>query len=931
MRRPRIGRVRLFLWVAIALLFVVGPTAARWYTDWLWFGEVGYLRVFWVPLLSRVGVTVATGTALWLLLFLNLRPVLRASQAETVEMRERGGTFRAARSRWAGLHGWLGWVLAGVALVAGIGASDRWVVFQQFLHAAPFGTTDPLFGRDVGFYVFRLPVYRFLADSLFGWLVVTTAAAAVGYAAAYGRLVLRGVWLAPPGVRAHLSVLLGAVVLVRGLGFWLDTFELLYSARGPAFGASFTDVHAVLPALRVLAVLFGACGLLLVANARLRTVRPAVVTLGLIVLAWAGGLVVYPGLVQALRVRPSELTAETPFITRAIAATRQGFGLEGVREREFPGALLDAAAIARNRTTVENVRLWDYRPLLRTLNQVQTLRPYYTFSDVDIDRYMIGGAQRQVMLAARELATGRLPSQARTWVNEHLVYTHGYGLAMTPVNRVSEAGLPEFLIKDIPPDSLPGLEVMRPEIYFGELTDNYAVVNTRVPELDYPRGDENVYTRYRGRGGIRLGYMPRLALAYRFGDAKLLLSRDIHSDSRLLFARQITTRVRRIAPFLRYDRDPYLVLADGRLVWIIDAYTTTGRYPYATRYGDVNYMRNSVKVTVDAYDGAVNYYLVTPGEPIAKTLASIFPTLFRPAGEMPRSIAAHLRYPVDLFEVQAQVFATFHMRDPQVFYNREDVWAVPREVFGNETVRVEPYYVTMRLAEGSAPEFILMLPLVPSGRDNMIAWMAARNDPPRYGELIVYRFPKARIAYGPLQVESRIDQDPEISQQLTLWNQQGSQVIRGNLLVIPIEDGLLYVEPLFLQAARSQLPELKRVIAASGARIVMAPTLDDALSGLFGRVAVPSVPRMPGVLGATSGAPQPGPAPPPGAAPPDKGSPAGARHQRDSEIRVLSEQALETYRRAQERLRAGDLAGYSQEVERLGAILERLKEATQGR
>lgn len=934
MRRLRIGRLRLFLWVAIALLFVIGPTAARWYTDWLWFGEVGYLRVFWVPLLSRVGVTVAVGTALWLLLFLNLRPVLRAARTGTtgiVEMQDRGGTFRAARPPWAGLHGWLGWALAGLALVAGIAASDRWVVFQQFLHAAPFGVIDPLFGRDVGFYVFRLPVYRFLANGLFGWLVVITAAAAVGYGAAYGRLVLRGVWLTPPGVRAHLSVLLGAAVLVRGLGFWLDTFELLYSGRGPAFGASFTDVHAVLPALRVLAVLFAVCGFLLVANARLRTVRPAVATVGLIVLAWAGGLVVYPGLVQALRVRPSELTAETPFITRAIAATRQGFGLEGVREREFPGAPLDAAAIARNRTTLENVRLWDYRPLLRTLNQVQTLRPYYTFSDVDIDRYMIGGAQRQVMLAARELTTGRLPSQARTWVNEHLVYTHGYGLVMTPVNRVSEEGLPEFFIKDIPPDSLPGLEVTRPEIYFGELTDNYAVVNTRVPELDYPRGDENVYTRYQGGGGIRLGYLPRLALAYRFGDAKLLLSRDIHADSRLLFARQITTRVRRIAPFLRYDRDPYLVLADGRLVWIIDAYTATGRYPYATRHGDINYMRNSVKVVVDAYEGAVTFYLMSPQEPIAKTLASIFPRLFRPAGEMPRSIAAHLRYPVDLFEVQAQVFATFHMRDPQVFYNREDVWAVPREIFGNETVRVEPYYVTMRLAEGSAPEFILMLPLVPSGRDNMIAWTAARNDPPRYGELIVYRFPKARIAYGPLQVESRIDQDPEISQQLTLWNQQGSQVIRGNLLVIPIEDGLLYVEPLFLQAARSQLPELKRVIAASGARIVMAPTLDDALLGLFGRAAVPGAPAAPGSP-ALPGIPvAPGAAPRPGAAPPGESPPVRTTDRRDAEIRALSEQALETYQRAQERLRAGDLTGYSQEIERLGVILERLKEAAQAR
>lgn len=894
-------RVRLLLWIAIVVLFFLGPAAARWYTDWLWFAEVGYLRVFWVPFLSRALVTAVVGGALWLFLYLNLRPVLRAGRLEVIEMAGRGGSYRQARRQWWGAVGWWGWVLAGLAFFVGLAASREWVLFQQFLHAAPFGETDPLFGRDVGFYVFRLPVYQFVAGRLFAWLVVITAGVALGYVSIYGRLMLRGLWLAPSGVRAHLSVLLGAAVLVRGFGFWLDTFGLLYSTRGAALGASFADVHAVLPALRVLTVLFVICGVLLVANARLRTVRLAIATVALIVVAWVVGLIVYPGLVQTLRVRPNELTAETPFIASAIAGTRRGFGLEHVREREFPTAPLDAAAIARNRPTIDNVRLWDYRPLLRSYGQLQALRPYYTFSDVDIDRYLVGGVQRQVMLAARELTTGRLPPQARTWVNEHLVYTHGYGLVMSPVNRVSEEGMPEFFIKDIPPEAVANLTITRPEIYYGELTTNYVVVNTNQRELDYPRGDENVYTSYQGQGGIRLGYFARLALAYRFGDAKLLLSSDIRRDSRLLFARQIATRVNRIAPFLRYDRDPYLVLAGGRLVWVIDAFTVTDRYPYATRYGDINYMRNSVKVVVDAYDGKVTFYVMTPDEPIVKTLASIFPELFRPATQMPKSVAAHLRYPVDLFETQAQVYATFHMRDPQVFYNREDTWAVPREIFGNETVRVEPYYVTLRLAEGSAPEFVLMLPMTPGGRDNMIAWMAARNDPPHYGELVVYRFPKARIVFGPMQVESRIDQDPFIAQALTLWNQQGSQVIRGNLLVFPIEDGLLYVEPLFLQAERSQLPELKRVIVASGPRIVMAPTLDEALAGLFG-----------------------GRPPTPGSPPPGPGGP-----QPSDEVRALSQQALEVYRRAQERLRAGDLPGYSREIERLGQILERLRAATQ--
>ncbi len=909
-------RIRILLWIAIVVLFILGPTVARWYTDWLWFAEVGYLRVFWVPFLSRILVTAVVGGALWLLAFLNLRPVLRAGRHEVIEMSGRGGRYRPTRAWW-GAARWWGWGLAGLAFVVGLAASQEWVAFQQFLHARPFGQTDPLFGRDVGFYVFRLPVYRLIADNLFIWLILITAGVAVGYGSIYGRMLVRGLWLAPSGIRAHLSALLGAAVLVRAAGFWLDAYDLLYSTRGAAFGASFADVHAVLPALRVLTVLFAVFGVLLIANAWLRTVRLAVGTVALIVVAWIVGLVVYPGLVQTLRVRPNELTAETPFIARAIAGTLRGFGLEQVREREFPNAPLDAAAIARNRATIDNVRLWDYRPLLKAYGQLQTLRPYYAFSDVDIDRYMLGGVQRQVMLAAREMTTGRLPPQARTWINEHLVYTHGYGLAMSPVNRISEEGMPEFFIKDIPPEAIGGLTIRRPEIYFGELTTNYVVVNTNQRELDYPRGDENVYTRYQGRGGIRLGYFARLALAYRFGDAKLLLSSDIWSDSRLLFARQITTRLNRIAPFLRYDRDPYLVLADGRLVWVIDAFTVTDRYPYATRYGDINYMRNSVKVVVDAYDGRVTFYVMTPEEPIVRTLASIFPELFRPASHMPAAIAAHLRYPVDLFETQAQVYATFHMRDPQVFYNREDVWAVPREIFGNETVRVQPYYVTLRLAEGSAPEFVLMLPLAAGGRDNMIAWMAARNDPPRYGELIVYRFPKARIVFGPMQVESRIDQDPVISQALTLWNQQGSQVIRGNLLVIPIEDGLLYVEPIFLQAERSQLPELKRVIVASGPRIVMAPTLEEALAGLFG-----GRPPAPGSPPLGPAAPGPTPGGPPGPA-----GPAGP--QAGADVRALTEQALEVYRRAQERLRAGDFSGYSREIERLGEILERLRAATQ--
>jgi len=517
------------------------------------------------------------------------------------------------------------------------------------------------------------------------------------------------------------------------------------------------------------------------------------------------------------------------------------------------------------------------------------------FGDVDIDRYRIGGAQRQVMLAARELDVTRLSAPARTWVNEHLVYTHGYGLVMSPVNRISEEGMPEFLLKDIPPSTVPDLAITHPQIYFGEHTDRYVVTNTRVQELDYPRGDENVYTTYQGRGGIPLGVLRRLAFAYRFADSRLLLSSDISTKSRLLFARDLPARVRRIAPFLAYDEDPYLVLAGGRLKWILDAYTTTDRYPYATPLSGINYMRNSVKVIVDAYDGTVDFYLVDSADPLAVSFAGVFPELFKPAAAMPAELAAHLRYPVDLFRIQARVYATFHMRDPRVFYNREDVWTIPTELFGNETVPVEPYYVTMRLSDAPTPEFILILPFAPAGRDNMIAWMAARNDAPHYGELVVYRFPKDRLAFGPMQVESRINQDPGISQQLTLWNQEGSRVIRGNLLVIPMENALLYVEPLFLQAERSQLPELKRVIVASGPRIVMEESFEAAMARLLG-VATPAPPPAEVAVPGT--------------------------------VRDLISQAAAAYRRAQQLLREGNLAGYGTELERLGDLLRQLEERT---
>jgi uncharacterized membrane protein (UPF0182 family) len=906
-------RWRLILILLFILLFILAPTLARWYTDWLWFGEVGYRRVFWVPLLSRIGVIVVVGGVLFALLYANLRLLLsRDAGGDFIELgRARGG--RGYRLPPPGaLSGTVLAVLILVAFVSGIGASARWPMFQQFVHARPFGAADPIFGRDIGFFVFKLPVYQFVESWLFSWLVLIFIVAAAVYSLRYSALMFRGSWALPDRVRIHLSVLAGVILLVRGWGFWLDGYGIEYSRRGAIFGATYTDVHAVLPVLRLLTILFVLGAVLMFINVRRRTMGLALATAIAIAASWALGLGVYPGIVQQLRVSPNELTVETPYISNGIAATLRAFGLDRVREEAFTAEPLTPAILARNQATVEDLRLWDYRPLLSAYRQLQTLRPYYAFLDVDIDRYQIGGRQRQVMLSAREMETSRLSPQARTWVNEHQVFTHGYGLVMSPVNRISEEGMPEFYLKDIPPVSSVDLPVTRPQIYFGEATETYVVVNTRLQELDYPKGDDNVYGTYQGRAGIRLSALSRLAFAYRFADARLLLSTDITSSSRMLFAREIGTRVRRLAPFLEYDVDPYIVLVDGRLVWIIDAYTTSNRYPYSTPDpgsadgaagfgGDplagINYIRNSVKAVVDAYDGTVDFYLMDPADPVAASYAGIFPELFKPLASMPASVRAHLRYPVDMYEVQARVYATFHMRDPRVFYNREDPWVIPTELFGSDTVPVEPYYVTMRLQEGIAPEFALILPFAPANRDNMVAWMAARNDAPHYGELIVYRFPKDRLAFGPMQVEARITQDPIISQQVTLWNQEGSRVIRGNLLVIPMENALLYVEPLFLQAERSQLPELRRVIVVSGPRIIMAETPEAGLSRLLGT-------------------PPPAAPPPPGAPGPP---PAGS-------VRELIVQANETYERAQQRLRAGDLAGYAREMERLGEILRRLRE-----
>jgi uncharacterized protein len=872
------------------------------YTDYLWFQEVRFPGVFTTILWSKVLLGAAAGLAFAILIYLNVR----------LAARMRGGDVLAELENPLGLPSrfvieplFRRFLLPG-ALVLGVlaapQAGSQWETVLRFLNAQPFGVQDPLFGRDVGFYVFRLPLYRML----YTWVLVGLGLITVLVAATY--VLHRGIRLTPrglqvlPSARAHLLGLAAVLLIGKAAGYHLDTYELLFGSAGILFGAAYTDLSATLPALRVLAILALAAAAVCIWQIGRRGIRPVAWALGILLAANVIGLGLYPTVLQRFRVAPNELVAERPYIEQHIKYTQLAYGLDRIREQDFPGdETLRAEDLEKNDATIKNVRLWDHRPLLATYGQLQEIRTYYRFTDVDNDRYVVDGQLRQVMLSPRELSYQHLPS--RIWINERLTYTHGYGVVLGPVNRISPEGLPEFWIKDIPPVSAGPLKVTRPEIYYGELSNDYVFVQTRSQEFDYPSGDANVYTRYQGQGGVPVGsFLRKLLLAARFADVKVILSDDITAESRILYHRKVEERVRKAAPFIQFERDPYLVIRDdGRLVWLVDGYTTTDRYPYAAPVRGVgNYIRNSVKAVVDAYHGSLAYYVSEPEDPIIRAYAAAFPGLFQPLSAMPADLRAHIRYPQHLFAIQARMFATFHMRDPQVFYNKEDLWTLARRPVEGQEREMEPYYTIMRLPGEPSEEFILLVPFNPARRDNMIAWMAARSDGEHYGKLLVYNFPKQKLIYGPRQIEARIDQDAYISQQLSLWSQGGLQVMRGSLLAIPIEQSLLYIQPLYLAAGQSALPELKRVIVGYGNQLAMEETLEASLAQIFrggeGPAVAPSGPIAPR-------------APPPG----------------DGSARGLAEQAWQQYTRAQDFLRQGNFAGYGEEVERLEHTLKALQ------
>ena len=901
----------LMLAALIVAALVVFFVFSRFFVDLLWFGSLGFRAVFTTTWFTTLTVFAAAAGLSSAILWLNGLIALKTNSAAA----HRPQSFRVIRRSSQGLPEVievsldtlpLRLIIAALSLVIGLfvgfAQSGNWDTLLKWFYAAPFGRSDPLFGNDLGFYVFTLPAYELFRD----WALLIIFLSGAGAAAIY---LLRGEInyqqtgfpaLSGAAIR-HLSALLAMFFLVKAASYFLQRYDLLTSNNGIVFGAAYTDVHLRLPLLVALIVAALIAAALCAYNIWQAAIRLPIIAVA-IVFAVSVVQTLVPGAFQSYWVKPDELKLESPYIARNIEFTRYGFGLDHITSAAFPAkGKLTPEVIAANQATIQNIRWWDPRPLTDTYRQLQEIRLYYDFHDIDVDRYTIDGSYRQVLLSGRELNQSKLPADAQTWINQRFKFTHGNGIAMNPVNRFDEEGLPVFYVKDIPPVGPPELKIDRPEIYFGEETRNYVVVGGGTKEFDYAKGQENVYNVYEGRDGVSLRSLwTRALFAWYFGDFKLLISDNVTSSSKILLRRLIQERIQRIAPFLRLDRDPYLVVNDGRLVWLQDAYTTSDSLPYSqvTQPNGINYIRNSVKIAVDAYDGNPVFYIADPTDPIVLTYQRIFPTLFQPMASMPDSLRKHIRYPEDMFIIQAGVYGTYHMKDPEVFYNKEDLWNFPRESHKGQIGVMQPYYTIMRLPGEPREEFILMLPMVPNNRDNMIAWLAARCDGPNYGKVIEYAFSKEKLIYGPAQIEARIDQDTTISQQLSLWNQAGSRVIRGNLLAIPIDDTLLYVEPLYLSAESRQLPELKRLIASTGDRVVMAQDVDSLLAEL-----VTPESRRPAVVTSTAVSPPGGRA--------GESPPSGA-----------NAEALNHYRRAFEALNKGDWRTFGTEMDAMQKALQ---------
>jgi uncharacterized membrane protein (UPF0182 family) len=929
------SRRRIWFWLLIIaglILLQALVVGVRFYTDWLWFAELGYTTLFTRIWSSRLALFAVFSLLFFAILYVNLRLAYRFSMGMDEEWEERLRTRlgiavpRASRA-------FVFWSAVVLALLVGSQSASQWEQWLLFRHAQPFGVRDPVFGQDIAFYMFRLPFWRYL-HTWFTFTLIATLLITTGYYYLNRGFEVFGTLTAfSPGVKPHLFLLAAACMVAWGVGYWLDRYDVLFIPNRIFTGAGYVEITVRLPGLYVLLLLSLLVAGALVWNIRRgRVLRLPLTLLGTLVGASVLVHAVIPAAVQNAIVNPNEWGLQKPYIERHLAATRQSFGLDNVEERTFAANTnLMVTDLQRNRETLTNVRIWDYQPLEMIFNSLQSFKQYYKFNDVDVDRYTFGNSYRQVMVAARELSQPDLPASSKTWQNLRLQYTHGYGVVMTAVNTATPQGQPEYLVRDIPPQSKVPLRLERPEIYYGEVTDNPVIVDSKLEEFDYPTlqggaEGENKYTRYQGTGGIPIGknWLARLAYAFRMSDSYLLLSGDLTPNSRLLYRRNIRERMQAITPFLMHDRDPYIVVADGKLWWICDAYTVSDRYPYARtldialdafRYYRLNYIRNAVKVVIDAYNGRVDYYIADERDPMIQTYRRALPGLFKPLSEMPASLRQHLRYPEDLFRIQSNIWALYHMRDPRVFYMREDQWEIAKQqspestVPGGEFQPMDPYYLIMRLPGEKREEFLLLTVYTPMNQEKMIAWMCAKCDGEEYGKIVLYRFPKERTIYGPAQMERLLGQVSEIRTQLRLWDQPGSQVVWGHLLVIPIEQSLLYVKPVYLQTTgggERRIPELKKVIVAYGDQRVMADTLEQGLQRIFGTGAAQALPAR-----TDSSAVAPSAAKPP-----------------QTDLRTLVNQLAQAIRAAETAQREGNWAEYGRQLERVKTLVQQLQQRT---
>jgi uncharacterized protein len=849
---PKRRRWRRWLIGSAVLLFILLSRSLSIYVSALWFGSVGYSPVYWYILKLKVAIFLIflILTAVILRAGFSLLERIFAAHAltpRTIIVNNQPVQFAPAR-----YLGPLAWGIALIfALFAGLAMKGRWLEFASYLNRTQTSLSDPIFNKPLEFYLFSLPVL----DAISSWLVTMTfvlfCAALIYSLLSLPQTMVKNVRsLSAATSFAATSGALAFFLLAFAWRVYLSRFPYLWSDHQTFTGVTYTEAHYLLPALTLVAVALVIAALIAVLNAfTKRGLRLLLLAVAIPALVYIVGVVIVPAYVNSFIVKPNELGRETPYIEHNIAWTRRAFGLEQIEPRLFEAEpSIEALDLNANRPTLENIRLWDWRALQDTLKQVQTIRNYYDFLDVDVDRYSLGNQTRQVMLAARELDVEKLPEQSRNWVNEKLIYTHGYGVTMNTANGFTPEGMPRFVLSDMPiKSSAPEATITRPQIYFGQKTDTDVYVKTTQKEFDFPQGESNTYTTYEGTGGIQIGgRLRRMLLAWSLGDlSKLPFSDAITSESRVLIHRNILEIVNGIAPFLIYDNDPYILVSkDGRLFWMLDAFTESSRFPYSRHHGvgndSVNYIRNSVKVVIDAYNGSVDFYVFDSQDPIISTYRAVFPTLFKDASAMPADLREHVRYPETLIRVQAEVYGLYHTQSAKVFFQREDVWSVASQVGIDEQNKkqaqpIDPYYVLMQLpGEQTAAEFVLILPFTPSNRNNMIGWMAGRSDGENYGKLLVYNFPESRLIEGPLQIEARIDQNAQLSAQFSLWNQQGSRVLRGHLLVIPIGRSLLYVEPVYLQAQRSPMPELRLVVLAIQERVAYGQNFEEALANLIG-------------------------------------------------------------------------------------------------